>query len=64
MKENQSKNRALVFIDGNNFYFKLKDMISSKTEVFKLLDFNYNSFSKNLIRDNNFNFPKDLFTKM
>ncbi|MDO8664726.1 MAG: NYN domain-containing protein [Candidatus Liptonbacteria bacterium] len=54
MKENQSKNRALVFIDGNNFYFKLKDMISSKTEVFKLLDFNYSSFSKNLVRDNNF----------
>ncbi len=49
--ENEYKNRVIVFIDGNNFYYKLKDIILGKSEVFKLLDFNYQEFSKNLIRD-------------
>jgi uncharacterized LabA/DUF88 family protein len=48
--ENTVKKRALVFIDGNNFYYKLKDVISGKTEVIKLLEFNYTEFARNLIK--------------
>ncbi|MDP3934747.1 MAG: NYN domain-containing protein [Candidatus Giovannonibacteria bacterium] len=51
--ENEAKNRALVFIDGNNFYYKLKDFTSEKTEILKLLDFDYQGFAKNLVKDNN-----------
>ena len=51
--ENEAKNRAIVFIDGNNFYYKLKDFTSEKTEVLKLLDFDYQGFAKNLVKDNN-----------
>src|SRR3989344_75514 len=42
--------KVIVFIDGNNFYYKMKDMTSMKTEVVKLLDFKYNDFSQNLIK--------------
>lgn len=51
--ENKAKNRVLVFIDGNNFYYKLKDFASEKTEVLKLLDFDYQEFAKNLVKDSN-----------
>jgi uncharacterized LabA/DUF88 family protein len=47
-----SQKKAVVFIDGNNFYYKLKDMISDKPEILKLLNFQYREFSKNLIKDN------------
>lgn len=50
--ENKLENRALVFIDGNNFYHKLKDITCEKTEVLKLLDFDYQKFAKNLVKDN------------
>lgn len=50
--ENKPKNRALIFIDGNNFYYKLKDITLGKTGILKLLDFNYQKFAKNLIKDN------------
>lgn len=46
------KNRALVFIDGNNFYYKLKDFVSEKSEIFKLLDFDYRKFCTNLVKEN------------
>src|SRR3989344_6385944 len=49
--ENKS-NRVLIFIDGNNFYYKLKDITSSKKEILRLLDFNYQEFAKNLIKEN------------
>ena len=42
--------KVIVFLDGNNFYYKMKDMTSMKTEVVKLLDFKYNDFSQNLIK--------------
>lgn len=45
------KKRAVVFIDGNNFYYKLKEMIVDKTETLKLLEFNYRSFAENLVRE-------------
>ncbi|MEK7077646.1 MAG: NYN domain-containing protein [Patescibacteria group bacterium] len=50
--ENEHKNRVIVFIDGNNFYYKLRDIISGKSEIFKLIDFNYQEFSENLTKDN------------
>ncbi|MDP2669206.1 MAG: NYN domain-containing protein [bacterium] len=50
---NEAKNRAIVFIDGNNFYYKLKDFTAEKTEVLKLLDFDYQGFAKNLVKNNN-----------
>lgn len=46
-----SKSRALVFIDGNNFYYRLKGITSSKEGIFKLLDFDYRGFSQNLVKD-------------
>lgn len=49
--ENRAKNRIIAFVDGNNFYYRLKDMISRKREVLKLLDFNYQTFVKNLAKD-------------
>ncbi|MFA4890355.1 MAG: NYN domain-containing protein [Candidatus Paceibacterota bacterium] len=52
MAENKSKNRAFIFIDGNNFYYKLKDFVSKETGLLKLLDFNFRDFSKNLVKDN------------
>lgn len=44
--------KAIVFIDGNNFYYKMKDMTSVKSEVSKLLDFRYIDFAQNLIKGN------------
>jgi uncharacterized LabA/DUF88 family protein len=41
----------MVFIDGNNFYYKLKDFVSGKPENFSLIDFNYISFLNNLIKE-------------
>ena len=48
----KNKNRVIIFIDGNNFYYKLKDITSEKEEILKLLDFNYQGFVKNLIKEN------------
>jgi uncharacterized LabA/DUF88 family protein len=45
-------NRAIIFIDGSNFYYKIKNIISTKSEVVKLLDFKYNDFAQNLIKGN------------
>lgn len=47
-------NRAIVFIDGNNFYFKLKDLFFSAGNIQKrrLLDFDYTKFSKWLVKPN------------
>ena len=39
--------RAAVLIDGNNFYFKLKELTSKQGKII-LLDFNYRSFSEKL----------------
>lgn len=50
--ENEPKKRVLIFIDGNNFYYKLKDIISAKKKIFKLLEFNYIGFANNLAKEN------------
>lgn len=44
--------RAIIFIDGNNFYYKMKEMTSGMPEILKLLDFQYSLFSKNLVKEN------------
>lgn len=52
--ENKPTNRVIVFIDGNNFYYKLKEIIaiSPKTEILTLLNFDYVGFAKNLVKEN------------
>lgn len=44
--------RASVFIDGNNFYFRLRDLLQQIDGKFSLLDFDYRSFSEWLVRPN------------
>ena len=44
--------RAFVFIDGSNFYFRLKDLTSKLNGKFSLLDFNYKKFSEWLVKPN------------
>ena len=41
--------RAFVFIDGNNFYFKLKELTNKK---FGLLDFDFRKFAEWLVQPN------------
>ena len=49
--ENSSQKRALVFIDGSNFYYKLKELTAAKAETLKLLEFNYRTFTEKLVKD-------------
>ncbi len=44
--------KVIVFIDGNNFYYKIKDVVSAKEEVYKLLDLHYKNFAQALIKEN------------
>src|SRR3989344_4580631 len=46
------KKRAFVFIDGNNFYFKLKKTSEKLDKRYSLLKFRYRDFSKWLAGDN------------
>ena len=41
--------RAFVFIDGSNFYFKLKILTSELNEKYSLIDFNFRKFAEYLI---------------
>jgi len=41
--------KAVVFIDGNNFYFRLKDLTLQMNCKYHLLDFNYPKFAKWLV---------------
>ncbi|MFA6459538.1 MAG: NYN domain-containing protein [Candidatus Paceibacterota bacterium] len=50
--DNKISNKAVIFIDGNNFYYKLKDITSKKDEIFSLLEFDYRGFAKALIKEN------------
>lgn len=45
--------RTFVFIDGNNFYFKLKELTSKLDGRFSLLDFNFRKFSEWLVKPDN-----------
>jgi len=44
--------KAFVFIDGNNFYFKLKDLTAQIDGRFSLLDFDFKRFAKWLVEPN------------
>lgn len=41
--------KAIVFIDGNNFYFKLKELTSNESCRVDLLSFDYQNFAKWLV---------------
>lgn len=43
------KPNAVIFIDGNNFYFRLKDLTAALPGKVRLLDFNYRSFATWLV---------------
>lgn len=45
-------NRAVVFIDGNNFYFKLKDLANKLGKKYHLLDFRFSDFAQWLVQPN------------
>jgi len=42
--------RTIVFIDGSNFYFRLKDLTSQFDGKFGLLDFDFRKFAEWLVR--------------
>lgn len=44
--------KAFVFIDGSNFYFKLRELTSKLDGKFSLLDFNFRKFAEWIIDDN------------
>lgn len=44
--------RAIVFIDGGNFYFQLKKLTTKLDGKYKLLNFNFGEFSKWLVLPN------------
>ena len=44
--------RAFVFIDGGNFYFKLKDLTSKLDGKHSLIDFNFRRFAEWLVKPN------------
>ncbi len=44
--------RAFVFIDGSNFYFKLKELTSKLDGKYSLLEFNFRKFAEWLIEPN------------
>jgi len=43
--------RAFVFVDGGNFYFKLKELSSKFNEKHSLIDFDFRRFAKNFIKN-------------
>lgn len=44
--------KAIVFIDGNNFYYKLKELRAKLCKEYSLLDFDYRKFSEWLVGEN------------
>ncbi|PIV39511.1 MAG: hypothetical protein COS29_02185, partial [Candidatus Omnitrophica bacterium CG02_land_8_20_14_3_00__42_8] len=44
--------RAFVFIDGSNFYFKLRDLTSKLDGKYSLIDFDFRKFAEWLVRPN------------
>ena len=44
--------RAFVFIDGSNFYFKLKDLTSKLDGKYSLIDFDFRKFAEWLVKPN------------
>jgi hypothetical protein len=48
--DTHANQRAMIFIDGSNFYHKLKNLTSEKEESFALLEFLYKEFGSHLIK--------------
>lgn len=46
-------NKTFIFIDGNNFYFKLKELTSKFNKKYSLLEFDFKKFSQWLVKSNN-----------
>lgn len=44
--------KAFVFIDGGNFYFKLRELTSKLNGKYSLIDFNFREFSEWLVKPN------------
>ena len=44
--------RAFVFIDGGNFYFKLKNLIAKLDGKYSLIGFNFRKFAEWLVKEN------------
>jgi len=44
--------KAFVFIDGSNFYFKLRELTSKLDGKYSLIDFNFRKLSEWLVRPN------------
>lgn len=44
--------RSFVFIDGSNFYFKLRDLTSKFDGKYSLIDFNFRKFAEWLVKPN------------
>lgn len=47
-----SMKKAFVFIDGSNFYFRLKELTSRLNSKYSLLDFNFRKFAEWLAKPN------------
>ena len=47
---NEKQERAFVFIDGGNFYFRLKDLASQIDSNLSLLSFDFRGFAENLVK--------------
>lgn len=45
-------NKAFIFIDGSNFYFKLKEMSQKLGKKYSLLNFNFRKFCEWLVGEN------------
>jgi len=50
----KSNKKAFVFIDGGNFYFRLKDLVSKVDGKYSLLDFDFYGFCKEIVKPDNF----------
>ncbi len=44
--------RAFIFIDGSNFYFKLKELTAKLAGRYNLIDFNFRKFAEWLVEPN------------
>ncbi|MGB2762520.1 MAG: NYN domain-containing protein [Minisyncoccales bacterium] len=44
--------KAFVFIDGSNFYFKLKELTSKLNGKYSLIDFDFRKFAEWLVENN------------
>ncbi|MFZ4500146.1 MAG: NYN domain-containing protein [Minisyncoccia bacterium] len=51
MDQNSTPSRIVVFIDGSNFYHKLKEVLCTLDDSYKMLGFKYKDFFQNLAKE-------------